>query len=119
MIPCETNRPRGFKLGLRWKTFDRETLLAITSKMFCRKGKQIHVRVSLSGLSCAGRKIILLVEPKKVGPLAPSRHGSPHRERTQIRLKPDDGDRHDDRVRFFERYGFDWCEGSTDFMCKP
>jgi len=38
---------------------------------------------------------------------------------TQLRLKPDDGDRHDDRVRFFERYGFNWCEGSTDFMCKP
>ncbi|WP_143542741.1 GNAT family N-acetyltransferase [Rhodococcus qingshengii] len=38
---------------------------------------------------------------------------------TQVRLKPDDGDRHDDRVRFFERYGFDWCAGSTDFMCKP
>ncbi|WP_458682459.1 GNAT family N-acetyltransferase [Prescottella equi] len=39
--------------------------------------------------------------------------------RTQLLLKPDRGDRHDDRVRFFKRYGFDWYEGSTIRMCKP
>lgn len=38
---------------------------------------------------------------------------------TQLRLKPDDGDRHDDRVRFFTRYGFKRCEESPNFMCKP
>lgn len=38
---------------------------------------------------------------------------------TRLRLKPDHGDRYDDRVRFFKNHNFDWCEGETDFMCRP
>lgn len=37
----------------------------------------------------------------------------------QLSLKPDRGDRHGDRVRFFKGQGFDWREGSTTHMCKP
>lgn len=40
-------------------------------------------------------------------------------EKSRLELMPDRGNRHADRVRFFERYGFEWCEGSTTHMCKP
>lgn len=39
--------------------------------------------------------------------------------KTRLRLVPDSGDRREDRVRFFKRYGFEWCEGSTTHMCMP
>ena len=34
MIPCETNRPRGFKLGLHWKNFEREPLWRLHQRCF-------------------------------------------------------------------------------------
>ncbi|PBC36092.1 hypothetical protein CJ178_32325 [Rhodococcus sp. ACPA4] len=40
--------------------------------------------------------------------------------RTRLRLMPDTGAGHENRVRFFkEKCGMDWCADKPTYMCKP
>ncbi|EME18554.1 hypothetical protein G419_16765 [Rhodococcus triatomae BKS 15-14] len=39
--------------------------------------------------------------------------------KTRLRLMPDSGNGYEDRVRFFKRYGMDWCDDREGHMCKP